>query len=364
MKMVSNVGVHGIGVYLPPVIRANDWWPPAVVDGWRSRMSATRAVLGKSGDAESVTPTPGARRVLAAIEEAGDDVYQGSSERRIMPDGMHSSDMEIEAARDAIATSGADPSEIGLVLGHSHCPDYIGTPDACTAHRALGLPANCITLSADGSFNSFLLQLSLAQGMIASGAVKLALLLQSSASSRLVQPDDPSSLVFGDAATAVIVGKVGPGKGILGSSHHTDGSLDRTVVCGVPGKRWYEEGRDRLYIEDMQQSRRMILTLAECAEVAVGQALAEAGLSPSDIGYFASHQGTSWLHRVAKEHVGLGHARSVETFRQTASVGSCNVPLTLRHGMEKGLLADGDAAVLFSGGSGITWSSVVLRWGR
>lgn len=362
--MVSNVGVHGIGVYLPPVIRANDWWSPAVVDEWRARMGKTRAVLRGSGGAESAALSPGARKVLAAIESLGEDIYQGSQERRIMPDEMRTSEMEIAAAKDALAKSAADPSDIGLVLGHSHVPDFIGTPDACTVHRALGLPAQCITLSADGSFNSFLLQLSLARAMISSGAVKLALLLQSSTSSRLVQPDDPSSLVFGDAATAVIVGPVRSGRGILAASHWTDGSLDRTVVCGVPGRRWYEEGRNHLYIEDVGQSRRMILTLADCAEQAVGAALTEAKLTPEDIAYFASHQGTSWLHQVAKEHVGLGHARSVDTFRRTASVGSCNVPLTLREGMEKGLLADGDAAVLFSGGSGITWSSVVLRWGR
>jgi 3-oxoacyl-[acyl-carrier-protein] synthase-3 len=362
--MVSNVGILGIGVYLPAEVRTNAWWPPAVVDGWRERIGATRAVLGNTGAVESPVESLGVRRVLAAIEQASEDIFQGAFERRVMPDGMLGSEMEIAAAREALELSGVPVSDIGLVLAHSHCPDFIGVPDACTVHHALGLPERCITLSADGSFNSFLLQLSIAEAMIASGVVRSALLLQSSASSRLVESRDPSSLFFGDAATAVVVGRVGEGRGILGRAHRTDGSLDRTVVCGIPGRRWYEEGRDILYVDDVQQSRKMILGVADCAEQTVTEALAEARLGPSDVSYYAAHQGTAWLQQVTKEHVGLGHARSVATFRETASVGSCNLPLLLREGARKGLLRDGDVAVLFSGGSGITWSSIALRWGR
>ena len=207
--MLSNIGILGIGGFLPAEVRSNAWWPSAVVDAWRERVGATRAVLGNTGAADSPAPSIGVRRVLAAIEKAGEDIYQGSSERRVMPDGMLSSEMEIAAARDAIEQSGVLTSDVGLVLAHSHCPDFIGVPDACTVHQALGLPPKCITLSADGSFNSFLLQLSLAETMIASGVVRCALLVQSSASSRLVDPGDPSSLVFGDCATAVVVGRVG-----------------------------------------------------------------------------------------------------------------------------------------------------------
>ena len=47
-----NIGILGLGRYLPPIIRRNDHWPAAIVDAWRAHQarSLTRNAGSDDGD--------------------------------------------------------------------------------------------------------------------------------------------------------------------------------------------------------------------------------------------------------------------------------------------------------------------------
>jgi 3-oxoacyl-[acyl-carrier-protein] synthase III len=354
-----------MGVYLPPEVRTNDWWPESVVASWQERRAgrASRELMSDRPAGDVVPVTDGVAEVLKALEIANADPFNGVAERRVMPQGMSPSQMEAAAGKEALANSKVDPRDVGLLLTHSYCPDVLNVPNACSVHRDLGLAPKCLSLATDGACNSFLQQVSLAESMIASGLTRYALLIQSSASSRLTQREDPSSTWFGDGATAVVLGPVSEGKGVLGRAHRTDGTLSRTVMVGVPEHNWYDDGRCVLYVGDTREGRRMILTIADLATDAAGDALAEASLKKDEVRFYASHQGTCWLRPVTQAHLGLDNARFFDTFSWTASLVAANIPVQLAYGAQKGLLKDGDPVLLFSGGSGITWSAIVLRWG-
>src|SRR3954464_10185645 len=138
---MAAVGILGIGAYLPEQVRRNDWWPEEVVARWR----ATAAESLVRHEPDSVPPaSEGARRTLAAMAELKDDPFRGARERRIMPRGMTSSDMEVEAAKDALARSGVPGSRVGLLLTDSQLPDHLGVSNGPLVHRKLGLPAGCL----------------------------------------------------------------------------------------------------------------------------------------------------------------------------------------------------------------------------
>ena len=361
---MANFGILGIGSHLPAEVRGNDWWPEAVVARWRQRQGGSFASpTGLVGDDGSALPE-GARRIAEAIAADRDDPFQGVRERRIAPDGTYASDMEVAAARAALQRAAVDAAEIDFVLSYSTCPDYLMAPNACAVHHKLGLRRDCLSLATEGACNSFLIQLALAEQLLAGGRFSRGLLVQSSMCSRLVPTDQPSSAILGDAATAVVVGRVAEGYGLLGRSHATDGTHFNALAVGVPGRRWYEEGRNVFYAADKDVARKLILSVADRAREATGAALADAGLAARDVDFYASHQGTSWLRRVTQAHSGLDHARSFDTFPFAASVMGVNVPLVLALAEREGALVAGDLSVVFSGGLGETWSSLVMRWGR
>jgi 3-oxoacyl-[acyl-carrier-protein] synthase-3 len=349
--MLDRAGILGIGVYLPDEVRRNDWWPTEVVERW------------KAPRANDPVAANGDDRVSEAIRELAGDPFGGAVERRVLPENMAASDMEVAAARRALISAGVDADEVGLLLVSSWMPDVIGTNAACTVHAGLGLPTDCVTLSTESSFNGFHHQVSLATGMIASGSVRFAVLVQSSSISRFLSYDMPSSAWSGDGATAVVMGPVGEGFGLLGAAHRTDGSLQGGLLVGIPGARWFDVGQPILYSQRPDLSRKILSMIEECASESISAALARAGLTTADVDVYASHQPVPWFRRVTQEAAGLEHARSVDTFAHTGGLAVANVPVMLAAACEQGLLRSGDIVVTHSGGSGGTWSSLVLRWG-
>jgi 3-oxoacyl-[acyl-carrier-protein] synthase-3 len=169
---------------------------------------------------------------------------------------------------------------------------------------------------------------------------------------------------FGDAGTAVVVGPVGEGRGILSAAHHTDGSLHKALMLTVPGKRWFENGEVVAYSEDHRANFDMVVNIADRAKQALHESIHEAGLTPADVDFYACHQAFLWLREATQRHAGMVNARSVDTFKWAGSVSSANLPLVLAMGERDGLLRDGDVVAMHQGGTGTTWSSLTMRWGR
>src|SRR5690606_16368855 len=144
-------------------------------------------------EAAGDTPTQGQLACLNAFREMLDDPFLGARERRVMPPGMKSSHMEVAAAQDALARAGINPGEVDVILSNSMLPDFQTCNQACIIHDALGLRPDCFTLAVEGVCSSFPMQLWLANQMFAAGSAKVALLVQSCATSRLMPFDEPYS---------------------------------------------------------------------------------------------------------------------------------------------------------------------------
>jgi 3-oxoacyl-[acyl-carrier-protein] synthase-3 len=364
--MASNVGIYGIGIYLPEEIRGNDWWERSIVDSWTQKKqklpSISKIVEAQGPQAGGLDPAAAA--VLAAIGEYADDPFQGSVERRVAPESMNASEMEVRAARDAIERAGIRAGDIDFVLSHSALSDYHLCANACVVKEELGLPRKCLTLGVELACNTFAPQLELAESLIQSGRHRYGLLVQSSLGTRLVPKEQPASALFGDGATAVVVGPVADGYGVLGRSHYSDGNYFRGVVSGVPGKRWYDEGRVVMYVEDAGLARETFLFIGDRSKDAIVTALAEAKLTPEDVDFYACHQATAWIRKFTQTNAGMSKAKAIDTFPWTTSIFSGNVPLILGLAEREGRLVNGEIFATFAGGLGFTWSAIAGRWGR
>ncbi|MCA9621046.1 MAG: hypothetical protein KC731_18615 [Myxococcales bacterium] len=353
------IGILGIGVHLPADIRSNDWWADELVARWSSQVAARHRHDRLPADA-----TEGQRLVLEAMAELASDPFRGAVERRVMADGTPITDLEIAASREALDRAGVAAEEIDLLLTGTVVPDHLTTNPACTVHAALGLPRRCLTLSVDSACNGFHHQVTLAEAMIAAGQARKALLVQSSNFSRILPYSEPYSAWFGDGASAVVLGEVSAGHGLLGRAHRTDGELQYGLVSSVVGGTVFDEGRIVFHAERPECARGMLDSIADNAKDAIAAALRDADLLPEAVDFYACHQGFPWLRRVTQRFAGLTNARSLDTFRLAANAASVNVPLVLAMAEREGMLNNGDVVVTYGGGSGITWSSLVLRWGR
>lgn len=348
------IGILGVATHLPPQVRTNDWWDPETVAGWRG-------VYGPPALPEQVTD--GMALVLRALKDNAADPFSGVVERRVLAADLSAADMEYDAAQRAIARAGIDRAQIGLLLTHTVVPEYLASNPSCRLHHRLGLPADCLSVQADATAYSFMAQVALAQAMLARGGGRpYALLVQSAVGSRLLDPGDPDSPVFGDGAAAVVLGPV-PAGGILGSAHRTDGRYPLALVASVRGGRWYDGGGPIvLHRADPAAMAEVFLRTADLAKVVVDAALTDAALTPADVDFFAVHQGTAWLRQLTQEHTGLSHARTVDTFAHTGYLFGASLPLVLETATHQGALHPGDLVLLHGGGTGATYGAIALRW--
>ncbi len=351
--------IISMGVYLPPDVRTNDWWPPEIVASWSK--TATKNIVRDQQKEEVPTSRP-IQLALQAMTELKNDPFKGTVERRIRPANMRPSEMEISAARDALSRAGLSPSDIGLLLVQSQGPDSLLAPNATLVHRALGVPAECMATSIEAGCNGFSYQLSFAANMLQTGAIRYALLVQSTALNTLHRTEDSFSPWFGEGATAVVVGPASGDYGLLAQHHEVDGDMYESLLVGHPDGRWYDGFTPRGYVADFNIARRMAVSLPEMAHRSITNTLQKCGHTSREIGFLASHQPTKWLRRVIQEAIDAPQARSCDTFTWTAGMGPCNIPLCIALGEREGLIRDGDLVVGWGGGSGITHASFALRW--
>jgi len=351
---VRRATILGLGSFLPEEVRRNDWWPAELVNRW---MEARR-------NQPPMPPprTPAAEQIVEAMRQQAFDPFQGVAERRVMAPDMESVDMEERACDVAIQRAGIDRSQIDALFTHTAVPAYLMSNTACVLHQRLGLPSSCFSMQAEAAGFSFIMQLSLAEQMVVLGRARYVLCVQSCAASRLVDQSDPHSPLLGDGASAVIVGP-SETAGVLASVFRTDGRHPRALVAEVPGRRWYDEGKVILHRGTPGDAVASFLEAGDKAQEVIGDLLQRAGVSPSEIAFFGSHQGTPWMREVVQRVTGLSHARAVDVFATSGYMLAVSIPLVLERGMTDGSLRDGDLAVLFGGGVGYTYGATLVRWG-
>jgi 3-oxoacyl-[acyl-carrier-protein] synthase-3 len=169
--------------------------------------------------------------------------------------------------------------------------------------------------------------------------------------------------VYGDGATAVVVGRVEAPYGLLASVHRTDSDAAAARSGNTSGPWWRGDHRPLLHTPPPELVRRQLTRSALATAELTGRALADAALAPQDISFFASSQPAPWFRRVTQALAGVPSARACDSYPTTGDLGPANVPLLLAEGERRGLLNDGDLLLTYASDEGVSAHAAVLRWG-
>lgn len=365
MREPLAVGVLGLGVAIPPTVRPNAWWDGKLADG-ESRRERDALVIDRStrGAANAIPPEIQA----ATANLRRDDPFRGAIERRVLHDALDTSDLEAEAGRAALADAETSPDEIDLVLVHSLVPDRLIPSNAPAVQDRLGL-RRAAAWSLDVGCASFQAQLVTAAALIDRGLFQKALLVQSHVGSRSVAPTSLAAPGFGDAAAAMVVGRVPAGFGLVAEWSRTDGSLRdgivmAPVVDGRPIREWWTAtgGAPQLASFAPDVGKSAGLRAPEfCREASFG-ALERAGLGIDDIDLYVGNQSMAWFVDACRRALGVPASKVVETWGSLANVGDAAIGVNLHAARERGMLRTGSTVLCYSPSAGFTRSAVIVRW--
>ncbi len=269
----------------------------------------------------------------------------GIRERRV---GGITSQMAIEAGRLALADAGLEPSDIDVVLLATTTPDALVPATSATVQAGIGVPGGAFDVNA--ACSGFVYGLVAAAGLVAVGSGRI-LLIGSDALSRITDWDDRTMAVLvGDGAGAVVVEPVdGPGN-LLSWNFDADGRLRHLLKCDHGGY---------LYMDGKEVFRKAVRVVVESAE----RALADAGLSASDVDLMVPHQANLRIIQAACQRLGIPEERTAVVIDRYGNTSSASIPLALDDALRNGRVAGGDHLLLTGFGGGMTWASAVLRWG-
>ncbi|HKX88548.1 MAG TPA: beta-ketoacyl-ACP synthase III [Sphingopyxis sp.] len=262
-----------------------------------------------------------------------------------------------DAAKQALAAAGLEPSDIGLIIVATATPDNTFPASATKVQALLGTP-DCIAFDVAAVCSGFLYAVSVADSMLRTGAAKHALVIGSETFSRILDWEDRTTCVlFGDGAGAIILSaeEVDGDRGILATRLHAEGKYaDMLYVDGGPSTTG-TVGHVRM--QGREVFRHAVTNLASV----LGEVMADVGLSAEEIDWVVPHQANRRIIDATAKKLGLPAERVVLTVDQHANTSAASVPLALDLAVRDGRIKRGDLVVLEAMGGGFTWGAAVLR---
>jgi len=281
----------------------------------------------------------------------------GIRARHFAAPDVTSSDLGVEAAKNALQAAGLQASDIDLIIVATSTPDMVFPSAACILQNKLGI-AGCAAFDVQAVCSGFVYALTVADAMIRTGSASKALVIGAEVFSRILDFSDRTTCVlFGDGAGAVVL-EASDTPGILASDLHADGK-HVGILC-VPGN--VSGGQilgDPLLKMDGQAVFKLAVGVLESAARAT---LAKANLTDADIDWLIPHQANIRIMQSTAKKLKMPLEKLVVTVDQHGNTSAASIPLALDTAVRSGKIKKGDTLMLEGVGGGFTWGAVLLKY--
>lgn len=268
-----------------------------------------------------------------------------------------SSDLGVEAARQAMQAAHVEASSIDLIIVATSTPDMVFPSVACIVQKKLGI-SGCPAFDVQAVCSGFVYALTVADAMIKTGSAKRALVIGSEVFSRILDFSDRTTCVlFGDGAGAVVL-EASDEPGLLASDLHADGKYV-DILC-VPG---HVSGGKVLGDPVLKMDGQAVFKLAVgVLESAARATLAKASMSDADIDWLIPHQANIRIMQSTAKKLKLPMEKLIVTVDQHGNTSAASIPLALDASVRSGKIKRGDTLMLEGVGGGFTWGAVLLKY--
>ncbi|WP_417230460.1 beta-ketoacyl-ACP synthase III [Brevundimonas sp.] len=284
----------------------------------------------------------------------------GIRQRHKAREDQPTSDLAVEAARKALADAGRTPADVDLIIVATTTPDMTFPATAAIVQRKLGVGV-CPAFDVQAVCSGFVYALSVADGFVARGLSRCALVIGAEEMTRLMDWDDRTTCVlFGDGAGAVVMEpREGQGtkadQGLLGFALRCDGNkADLLYVDGGPSTTGTV---GHLRMSGNQVFRHAVINIAE----AITAAARAANIEIADVDWFVPHQANQRIIKGVGDRLGLDETKVISTVATHANTSAASIPLALDAAIRDGRIKRGDLVLMEAMGGGLTWGACALR---
>ena len=254
-----------------------------------------------------------------------------------------------------------DKNEIDFILFCTQSPDYHLPTTACILQDRLGLRKNIGALDFNLGCSGFVYGLSIAKGLIATGAAQNILLVTAETYTKYLRKSDKSNrTIFGDGAAAALIQKDETKENfqfILG----TDGSGYDNLIVRNGG------GRNRINKEDeagnclYMNGQNIFIFTIEKIPALVKEILEKNNLTKNDVDYYIFHQANAHILRRQREILEIPEEKFYINLEKYGNTVSSTIPIALKDALETGKVKRGQKIMLIGFGVGLSWGATIVE---
>lgn len=295
----------------------------------------------------------------------------GIEERRITEDGVTASDLCLQAAEKLFKEMEGiiAKEEIQCLLFISQTPDFRMPNTACIMQDKLGLKKEIFSLDINQACSGFVWGLITAYTMCNSGFDNVLMLVGDTPSKFLSAKDTSTSLMFGDAGTAILINKdASYGKSYF--SFNTDGSYRDVVFIPKGGFRDMsspdgfvyekdEEGNEKNKEQIHMDGLEVFSTSINVMTKDIRNLLEYAGMTVDDIDTVVLHQANRFMNKKISKKVGVDPAKEIDSIHKFGNTSCTSIPLNMAY--NKGNFGVSDRLLFEAIGASFTWGSAIVN---
>jgi 3-oxoacyl-[acyl-carrier-protein] synthase-3 len=278
-------------------------------------------------------------------------------------DDMATSDLAVEAAKDALKDAGIGPEDVDLIILGTDSPDYITPATSVVVQEKLGAK-NAGTFDVGCACASFPTGLSLASGLIAANPnLKYILVIGAYMMHRLSDYEhDVMAFFYGDGAGAAVLAPGGE-PGFISSTFFADGSYY---------KHWgiYAGGTaEPATVENVESGKTQVRLITpfppevnnEGWPERVREVARNGGFEISDIDFVIFTQVRLNSIKLVMEDLGLPIEKAHWIMDKWGYTGSACLPMAFDDARKLGKIKSGDLVVFIGSGVGYNQAGVAIR---
>jgi 3-oxoacyl-[acyl-carrier-protein] synthase III len=272
----------------------------------------------------------------------------GIRERRVV-DWELTSDLAVEAAKNAIALAGINPEDIDCIIVATTTPDRVAPSTACIVKSKLNIKNHCPAFDVAAVCSGFIYSLNLASAQIAANNYKKVIVIGADTFSKITDWTRRDCAFFGDGAGAAIM-EPSEGSTFFHSRIYTETeNVDNFTVFS---------GDDHFTMN----AKAVYETGSKVLPAAITQVLSEVNMTINDVKCIIPHQPSKRLLQQAAIGLGVDFSLFKTNMEKYANTSGATLPIILDETYRAGEIKVNDIIVFAAVGSGWTWGAGVLKW--
>ncbi|MEK7700359.1 MAG: beta-ketoacyl-ACP synthase III [Planctomycetota bacterium] len=288
----------------------------------------------------------------------------GIKERRIVENGMVTSDLAVHAAHMAMDDAGVSPKDIDMIITSTITPDYFFPSTSCQVQHKIGATrASAFDILA--ACSGFVYALSVGQNFVNAGTVETVLVVGAECLSKITDYTDRATcILFGDGAGAVVVQKSQTKHEILSTTLRADGSQWDSLFMqagGATNPASLESVQQRMHYIQFK-GREVFKSAVNIVTDMVKETAKKNKIELTDIGLIIYHQSNLRIIEAVMERLGLSMDKTFVNIGKYGNTSSASIPIAMDEARKAGRLNKGDILMLVAIGGGLTWGSSVIKW--